>query len=305
MRRTVHRGRGAAAAALALLLAACAADESDPSGTGDGSAADGAADGLVDGVASGKAEGWSAHEAELGGSYRFQVTPKQGDAVTPDNAKVLRFVVPAGQAFAASMRRTDSSELDAALILYEVVGGADSERVADSLYAQALLPMAVEEDGALARTAPADSTYLLYASDLDLAVLGSFQVDLVALDLPPAEPAVADAWARLDLSVTDPALRAYAAELRSDEAQLGEYLALGAVSEGEDGLLVAHEDVLDTLKDRHDLRLFTNRLNELRSLLFGAYAATVDSEESLLIRRIGMSCGGVWSALRTAEHALP
>ncbi|MBW2522762.1 MAG: hypothetical protein JRI23_01240 [Deltaproteobacteria bacterium] len=295
--------RGAGAAVLALLVAGCAAE--DGASTGPNDSADGAADALVGDVASGKADGWTIDEARLGGSYRYQVAAKQGGDVTPAHAKILRFEATAGQAFAAVMRRTDATELDAALLLYAADGTADAQRVRSSLYEQALVPMGVAQDAVIVYEAPTTKTYLLYASDRELAVSGAFQVDLVDLGLAPAEPTVVDAWSDLDLSVTHAGLRAYSGLLRDREPEMVDYVTRGALEEGADGYLVAHEDNVDSLAERAELRQFVTVIDDTRARLFESYGETVSSENPLLIDRIGQAAGGVWSALRSADHAMP
>lgn len=295
---------GAATAALSLTLAACTAEGPGSTETGD-VAADGTADGLAGDVASGKADGFTVVEAALGGSYRFEVEAQRGDAVTSAQAKLLRFDVDPGQSFAAIMRVADSSPLDAALILYGEQGGNGAERRAASLYDQALVPMGAETDGAIVYTSPAAGTYLLYASDLELAVTGSFQIDLLALELDAPEPTVVDSWADLDLSVTDAALRTFTARLRDHEPVLEGYVAQGVLEEGADGYLVRHEAELDTLAERAELRRLAAEVDDLRGLLFEQFAATASSTNPLLIERIGFASGAVWGGLRSGEHRLP
>lgn len=233
-----------------------------------------------------------AVDAEAGGSYRFSLARKaKGAEVGPAHARVLRFSVPAGQTFAAVLRRLDGSRVEAYLALF-----AEGQRVATAQYGQGLLPMAGEDDEVVIYRAAEGGAFQLFAADQDFLADATVQVDLI-----PLSRAVG-----IDASVTNPAIRAWAAELRRYESELAPHFASGALREGEAGLLEADLTKVESLKERARLNGLLRALNEDRAALYAAFVeATLDGERNLALQTsVGNLCGELWTALRSAEHTL-
>jgi hypothetical protein len=231
-------------------------------------------------------------EAQLDGSYDISVAPMTTTAAPDDYAEVLRFSVTAGETFAAVMRRSDDSEVDAYLRLY---ADDPDHALATSDYDQALLPMAVEPDAVIVHTAEADGELLLFAADRELSHHGRFQIDLLRIEGP----------APVDLSVTHAGLRHVRELLAADEPELAELLELGAVSEAADGLLDKHPLAITSLAERAALNGFVARHNDVRATLFSEFArADNDQVDETVASHVGIVCGSLWSALRSPEHVL-
>lgn len=233
-----------------------------------------------------------AVDAALGGSYRFTLARKaKGAEVGPAHARVLRFSVAAGQTFAAVLRRLDGSRVEAYLALF-----AEGQRVATAKYGQGLLPMASEDDEVVIFRSAEGGSFQLFAADQDFEATATVQVDLI-----PLSRAVG-----IDASVTNPAIRAWAAELRNYEPELAAHFASGALREGEAGLLEADLEKVASLKDRARLNGLLRALNEDRAALYAAFVeATLDGEANLgLQTSVGNLCAELWTALRSDEHTL-
>jgi hypothetical protein len=231
-------------------------------------------------------------DGELGGSYDFAVAPMTTNSAPDDYAKVVRFSVKAGETFAAVMRRSHGEEVDAYLRLY---ADDPDHALATSDYDQALIPMGVEEDAVIVHTAEQDGELLLFAADRELAHSGGFQLDL----MPIAGPAPTD------LTITHAGLRHLRELLAGDEPEIEELAAMGAVSEGSDGLLQKHPLAVESLADRAALIGFVARHNDVRGELFRSFAREdFDTVDETLAAQVGLVCGSLWSALRSPEHNL-
>ncbi len=236
----------------------------------------------------------TVHAGELGSSFDFAVTVKPaGLKAGDDHVKLVRFQVPVGVTFAVVMRKQGDSALNPYLALYPP---DSNEKVAVSDWDQALLPMAAEDDGVVVHTAERSGDFLAFAADLDLNADGSFQLDILQLDTEPVT---------LDLTVTDPGVRTINDLLRQDEAELLDYLVVGALSEGPDGFVVKHLEALGSLKERVALNGFTAHLNDLREQFYRAFVwANGAGGDGALEAQVGTVCGALWPALRSESHVL-
>jgi len=118
----------------------------------------------------------------------------------------------------------------------------------------------------------------------------------IALDVAPTA---------LDMTVTDPALRALNDVLRNDEPQLAVYVAIGALTEGPDGFVVKHPTALSSLEERAELNGFAARINDVRGELYWAFGRANGAEgDEAVEAQVGGICGALWSALRSEQHGL-
>lgn len=231
--------------------------------------------------------------AELGGSYDFEVVRAKGNEVTPDHAKFLTFEVDGDASFAAVMRMRDEGSMDPYLALYPP---QERERIAASEWQQAVVPMGREDDAVIIHRASKSGVHGLLAADRDLDADASFQIDLVALDVdvPP-----------MDLSRTNPAVRAVNATLRKHEPAVRAYIDSGALSEGDDGLLIGNAKAVPSLKERAQFNALLAEVNDLRERLFEEHVrADNDSFDDPIdadrVSQVGRTLGALWRALRAS-----
>ncbi len=225
--------------------------------------------------------------AELGGSYDFEVRRLVGDEeVSPEHAKLLAFEVDGGASFAAVMRMRREGSMDPYLALYPP---NDRERIAVSEWQQAVVPMGREDDAVILHRAQASGDYRVLAADRDLDADAWFQVDLIALDVdvPP-----------IDLSRTNPAVRAINGALRDHEPAVAKYIALGALIEGDDGLLIGNPKAVPSLKERAQFNALLANVNDLRAQLFEEHVRAAGSDDPDAAAQVGITLGALWRALR-------
>jgi hypothetical protein len=190
--------------------------------------------------------------------------------------------VAAGDTFATVMRVADDGELDSYLALYP---GDRGDRVAESDYDQAVLPMARESDAVILHRADVDGSFLVFAADLELSATGRFQIDLVRLDGDGGSAT---------LTETNPGMRAVMEHLRELEPALDDALAAGKLVEGDDGYVeVALVDI--PLRERADMNRLAAGVNEAREILFEMLAEH-DATPEL--------CTELWQELRSDTHRL-
>lgn len=244
----------------------------------------------------GKADsgGFPSIPAELGGSYldlEVLALPPGSKATSRSlepSLKCLVFHAEAGQSFAAAMRVTDDGKLDPYLILM----GPDKEKI-DSVDDQWLLPMGGDHDAVLVHTAVESGLHYLFACDGDFAADGVFRVDLLALAL--------DRPVALDYGLTNPALRAYNAELRELEDEVAHYIGTAALREDGLGYLETDEEGFGELplEERADLNRVMAGANAHREHLFDECLRANEAERTAEAQtRVGRVCGEVWKAIR-------
>jgi hypothetical protein len=190
--------------------------------------------------------------------------------------------------FAAVMRVADDSGLDSYLRLYPAQEGP---KIAESTYLQALLPMAEESDAVIVHRNLEElgSELLLFAGDLDLETAGLVQLDLVPLSSAPRD---------LSLTGAGPGALALMAVLREHEHAVISHLETGALTEGQDGWLVADLTRVP-LSERNPLRELASRVNDVRSQLYALWAEQGASEEE-----VATVCSELWRSLRSDTFAL-
>jgi hypothetical protein len=157
--------------------------------------------------------------------------------------------------------------------------------------------MATESDAVVVHTSEVEQDFLLFASDLEIETDGSFQIDVIALDVELSR--------ELDLSLTSAATRTLTKWLRDDEPHIQYLLDLGAVSEGDDGLLDKHPLAIPSLRERAELNGFVSGVNERRQSLYSyLVSSNLEAELPALEAEVGSLCGKLWEALRSDVHAL-
>lgn len=216
-------------------------------------------------------------EVELGDSLEYDVVAKPpGVEAGPEHVAAMLFHVEAGQTFAVVMRGADGGHFDPYLM---VAAPSGLELVSD--YHQALLPDAAEDDAVVVWHAEATGQYIAIGGDLDLGVTATFQLDFISLDAPAPD---------VDLTLTDPGLRAWVNQIRRAESKI---ISRGAVHEDGRGNLVADEGT--PLIDRSKI----NGANGVREDYFEALAEKHD----VPVEHLRAVIGPLWAALDTDAHA--
>jgi len=273
---------------LALCAAAfggCVVEPVEPTG------ADDAVDGLGNlDLGSADGNGFPVTETQLGESFAELAVAALPPGAEADREQlahamhVFRFPVEAGESFAVVMRRAGQGDLDPHLILKDPEG-----RTIAKGRDQAVLPMAEELDAVITITAPVSGDYFLFASSPDFRSGGTFSLDLIPLESLPQD---------VDLGLTNPAVRAYADALRRYAVDVSSFVEIGALLEGDDGLVHISPSRPEGMELRAwaQARRIEGGVNELRLSLFDAFAGArvAELENPETTAAVGRICAELW-----------
>lgn len=275
----------AALTAAVSCLTSCAADEPDPASIFDDIT-------LVDGSAD--VAGLQITTAHLGDSFEalhVDAMPPGGagtDEAIARAMKVFRIELQAGQNLTVVMRRNLIGDVDPFLLLKD----PDGETIARG-EDQAALPMADEVDALITLTVRATGTHYLFASSKDMGSTGDFSLDLLELTTLPAN---------YNLGLTNPAVRAYARELRNLQVDVDRYVVSGFFIEGEDALLLEGERPEDmALREVAEARSLRDVVNGHRTRLIEEFITAntgeSDQPEPDAVAQLAPAFVQLWAAM--------
>jgi hypothetical protein len=231
--------------ALALGLSACG--DSEPMSSSEGDRAD---------------EGFDIIDIDLGESLtglsveRLVVDVDQASKAELNRSTVsLRLHLSAGQS-ASIVMRADDSELDSYLLVKDLRTG-DTVSTCDD---QAFMAHASPQDAVVSLRAEQEQDYLIVATGgAHMQSAGHFTIDSIAHSDP-----------HVDFAAAGPGLRAVTEALRNQEPGVNEWFALGALEEGDAGMLVPAPNALTgiPLQRRAEFNRVILSVNGDREVLF-------------------------------------
>ena len=261
--------------ALGIGLSACA--DSESIGAGEGDRAD---------------ESFDIIDIDLGHSLtglsveRLGVSVDQASKAELNRSTVsLRLTLPAGQSASIVMRAEDPG-LDSYLLVKELEEGATVSKNDDQVF----VPHAGALDAVVSmRAADHEQDFLIVAAGgADMHTAGRFRIDAIAHEDP-----------HVDLAATGPGLEAVTEHLRTSEERLEEWFALGALEEGDTGLLQAVNGALTgiPLQRRAEFNGLIGSVNDDReTLLDELIRRSGDAQASP--ETVGRALGAIYQVTR-------
>ncbi len=197
---------------------------------------------------------------------------------------LLKLHLLAGQS-ATVLMRAESTEVDPYLIVKDTdkgltIGQNDDQAVVASLGLR---------DALVSVQAATEQDVLIFASGgANLHTGGQFAVSVVAHNSPG-----------VDLHNSSPTSEIHFGSLRDSEVEIGNWIASGFLSEGNDGMLFENSDALSALsiRERVDIGRAVDRTNERRLLLVDSIVSR-SNNDSASRESVGQAIGAIYRRTR-------